>query len=77
MKKLFLIMALGLAVASCNNESDAADDAKDSVDSAASEQMDRVDSTADMKKDQIDSAAEMKKDQIEKVDSAAHKAEKH
>jgi hypothetical protein len=70
MKKFFLVFAIAGTLAACNNASDSAADAQDSLDSIASERKEVIDSSAEARKDAIDSTTEEKKEAIESRDSA-------
>lgn len=69
MKKFLAVFALAGTLVACNNASDSAADAKDSLDSIASERKEVIDSSAEARKDVIDSTTEQKKEAIEKIDS--------
>ncbi len=58
MKKVFLVIMAAAFFASCNNATDSAADAKDSLDSIANVKKDVIDSTTEQKKENIDSLAE-------------------
>lgn len=70
MKKFFLVFSLAGAMVACNNASESANDAQDSLDSIASERKEAIDSSAEARKDAIDSTTEEKKEVLEKRDSA-------
>lgn len=72
MKKFLTVFVLAGALVACNNASESAADAKDSLDSVASERKEVIDSSAEARKDMIDSTTEQKKDAIDKVDSLHH-----
>lgn len=70
MKKFFLVFTLAGTMVACNNASDSASDAQDSLDSIAAERKEAIDSSAEARKDAIDSATQEKKEALEKRDSA-------
>lgn len=67
MKKLFVVLALGVAVAACNNDGASADSVQDSVfgtlDSATDAKIDSIQETTDSVKARLE-------DTFEKTDSA-------
>ena len=65
MKKFFALAVLALSLVACNESSDAAADAKDSLDSIANAQINNIDSAADARIDNIDSVNEAKKDLLD------------
>lgn len=69
MKKFLLVFTLAGTMVACNNASDSATDAQDSLDSIASERKEAIDSSAEARKDAIDSTTEEKKEVLEKRDS--------
>jgi hypothetical protein len=69
MKKFLTVFVLAGALVACNNASDSAADAKDSLDSIASERKEVIDSSAEARKDVIDSTTEQKKEVIDSRDS--------
>jgi hypothetical protein len=75
MKKLLVVFAIAGSLIACNNSSDTAESAKDSLDSVASEKKEMIDSSAEQKKDVVDSTTEQKKEAIDKMDSASKKSD--
>jgi len=67
MKQLFVLFAAAAFLASCNNASDTAADAKDSLDSIANEKIENIDSSAEARKDVIDSTTEQKKAELDSL----------
>ena len=71
MKKFLMIIAIAGSLAACNDASNSADSAKDSIDAASSDVKDRLETTnasenaIDSAQNKIDSSAELKKDSVD------------